>query len=167
MSLARKFLLLALLAFPVAAHAQSCFPNPNASGPPYTSNCPLSANGFNYGQLSGFPVQTLSDLNHNSVTVDASKGNIFTLTLTGNDTLAFPINLTPPGVPIPPTPHAVLIFVFTQDGVGGRTLTFASGYKKVLGGNYTLSAGAGQVDIMSCLVVGSTVYCLPLNANLQ
>jgi hypothetical protein len=124
----------------------------------------MSANGFNYGQIAGFPAVTLSSLSP-TVTVDASKGNIFTLTVTQNTTLAFPINLVYPGVPVPPIPHAVLVFLFTQDGVGGHTLTLGSGYKKVSGGAYALSSGAGAVDLMSCLVLASTVYCLPINQN--
>lgn len=122
--------------------------------------------GFNYGQLSGFPAQTLVDTGGiTNLTVDASKGNIFQLTLTHNDTLLFPINLIPPGVINPPTPHAVFVFVFTQDAVGGHSITLGSGYKKVSGGAYTLSAGAGAVDIMSCLVLNTTVFCFPINLN--
>lgn len=132
------------------------------------ANCPLSANGFNYGQLSGFPAQTLVDTGGNTnITPDASKGNIFQLTVTHNDTLLFPINLIPPGVPVPPAPHAVLVFVFTQDSGGAHTLTLGPGYKKVAGGTYSLSSPAGAVDIMTCLVLGTTVFCLPVNQNFQ
>jgi len=38
--------LIALLWF-TPAHAQDCAPNPNASGPPFTANCPMSAQGLN------------------------------------------------------------------------------------------------------------------------
>ncbi len=52
-----------------------------------------------------------------TVAVDASLGNYFTLTLTGNHTL---------GVPTNPTDGQKVTFEVTQDATGTRTLAFAS-----------------------------------------
>lgn len=68
----------------------------------------------------------------------------FTVTLAGNRTLALPTGGQPG------TWRRIQI---TQDGTGGRTLAFASGYVAPGGiGSVTLSTAAGAVDVVS-------IYC--------
>jgi hypothetical protein len=75
-----------------------------------------------------------------TITTDASLGNHFRVTLTGNRTLANPTNARD---------GQRILFEITQDGVGSRTLTL--GNKFVLGSDITevtLSTGSGKKDFI-------------------
>ena len=55
-----------------------------------------------------------------TINTDASLGNLFTVTLGGNRTLANPTN---------PSNGKRVIWRFTQDGTGGRTITLGSDFR--------------------------------------
>lgn len=71
-----------------------------------------------------------------TVTIDASTGSEFRITLTGNLTLANPTN---------PSDGQSILFVLTQDATGSRTLTLGSAFN-VGGLTVTLSTAANKVD---------------------
>lgn len=73
-----------------------------------------------------------------TITVDASTGSEWHITLTGNLTLGNPTN---------PTDGQVICFQLTQDGTGSRTLTLGSAFN-VGPVTVTLSTGAGKVDYL-------------------
>ena len=50
-------------------------------------------------------------------------------------------------------------FRIVQDGTGSRTLSYHSDYKFPGGVDPTLSTGANDVDIMTCLSDGASMYC--------
>lgn len=85
-----------------------------------------------------------------TITTDCSSGNVFTVTLGGNRTLAAPTNQVA---------GSTYIWRFTQDGSGGRTISFNSAFKFPGGTDPTLSTGAGAVDIVSGLSDGTNIYC--------
>lgn len=82
-----------------------------------------------------------------TVTPDFSQSNVFTLTATGNFTLANPTNV------VAGTTYLIII---TQDATGGRTITWGSNFKFGTGAIQTLSAGANKRDIISVFALSST-----------
>lgn len=75
-----------------------------------------------------------------TITLDASLGNVFTLTLGGNRTLGAPSNSTA---------HQMIVLEVTQDASGGRTLAYASGFEFSAGAPAPiLSATAGATDYL-------------------
>lgn len=89
-----------------------------------------------------------------TVTPDADDSNVFELTLTGTaTTLAVPTNAKS---------GQVINIIIKQDGTGGRTLTFASGYKFPAGTDETLSTGANDIDMISCQNAGGGVWLCSL-----
>lgn len=83
-----------------------------------------------------------------TIAVDASLGNLFTVTLGDNRTLGNPSNLV----------AGFYTFIVKQDATGGRTLAFASAYKFPAGVAPTLSTGANDVDILYGVSDGTSVY---------
>jgi hypothetical protein len=79
-----------------------------------------------------------------SLTPDLDDGRAFLLTATGDFTLNAPDNLIA---------GAVFWVRITQDGTGGRTITFNSAYKFPGGAAPDLSTGAGEADMLYCVVV--------------
>lgn len=94
-------------------------------------------------------VQALTD--GATITCDMANGDIATVTLGGNRTLAFS-NLQ--------SGQFVVIYV-TQDGTGGRTLTLPASTKVINGGGgaVTLTTAANAVDVLTFSYVGSILYC--------
>ena len=74
-----------------------------------------------------------------TITVDASKGNVFTVTLGGYRTLASPTN---------PVAGQAIRFHVTQDGTGSRTLSYGAAYDFGTAGTPTLTTTAGKMDIL-------------------
>lgn len=73
-----------------------------------------------------------------TITVDASQGNIFRVTLGGNRTLGNPSN---------PTDGQILQFEIKQDATGGRTLAYDTKYRFSADlVQPTLSTGANKLD---------------------
>ena len=69
-----------------------------------------------------------------TITPDMNVGDVHLIPFgAGNLTLANPLN---------PAQGYILTLRFTQDGTGGRTVTWGAAFKK----NLTLSAGAGAID---------------------
>lgn len=75
-----------------------------------------------------------------TITANFSSGNIFTVTLTGNATLANPTNLV--------AGQCGQIFI-TQDATGSRTLSYGTQWKFPGGSAPTLTTTAAATDILS------------------
>jgi len=82
-----------------------------------------------------------------TVTLDLNAGFNFSMTMTGNLTLANPTNAKP---------GQSGIIALTQDGTGGRTTTFGSNFKFANGVSPTFDTTANRVNIVSYTVVSST-----------
>lgn len=82
-----------------------------------------------------------------TVTLDLNAGFNFSMTMTGNLTLANPTNAKP---------GQSGIIALTQDGTGGRTTTFGSNFKFANGTSPTFDTTANRVNIVSYTVVSST-----------
>jgi hypothetical protein len=87
-----------------------------------------------------------------NVAVDASQGNDFRITLTASGwTIKTPTN---------PTDGQLIMFVLTQDGTGGRTVTWDTGYSFGSGTPPTLSVAAGAADLVGFkYVVAKSKWC--------
>lgn len=85
-----------------------------------------------------------------NIATDASAGNVFTVTLGGNRTLDNPTNLVA---------GFTYIWIITQDGTGGRTLSYGSVFAFPGGSAPTLSTGANAVDILSGVYDGTQLNC--------
>lgn len=81
-----------------------------------------------------------------TVTPNLNTAKAFTLTATGNFTLANPTNQSN---------GATFVIRITQDATGSRTCTFGSAYKFAGGTPPLLSVAAGAVDTLSCIVWGA------------
>ena len=84
-----------------------------------------------------------------SIAVNASLGNVFTLTLATNATLQNPTNLG----------AGRYVFIITQDATGSRTLAFGSAYRFASGANTTIGTAANSVSILTCISDGTTLFC--------
>ena len=102
------------------------------------------------GQLNGGTIilaETDTDTsNTGSVTIDFSAHQNFVLTLTGNVTLANPST---------ESVGQAGVFVFIQDGTGGRTISLGTDYETVGGAGLTLSTAASAVDVVPYFVKAS------------
>lgn len=85
-----------------------------------------------------------------TIATDCSLGNVFTVTLGGNRTLSNPTNMAA---------GASYAWIITQDGTGGRTLAYGTAFKFPGGTDPVLSTGAADVDIMTGISDGTSVYC--------
>ena len=90
--------------------------------------------------------QTLTD--GVTVTWDIPKGQIATLTLGGNRTMAAPTNLK----------VGTFVLHVIQDGTGGRTITWNSVFKWTQGVAPTLSTAIGARDVFSFVCDGTNLY---------
>jgi hypothetical protein len=93
-----------------------------------------------------------------TITPNFSSGNIFTVTLTGNATLANPSNLV--------AGQCGQIFI-TQDATGSRTLGYSSDWKFPGGTAPTLTATAGATDVLSFCSWTNALIAAQLTANLH
>jgi len=91
-----------------------------------------------------------------TITPDFDTGNIFTVTLGGNRTLANPSNLV--------AGQSGSLFV-VQDGTGSRTLSWGSYWDFVNGVAPTLSTGANAVDRIDYIVRSATSIHAVFTAN--
>ncbi|SMH59476.1 hypothetical protein [Azospirillum agricola] len=83
-----------------------------------------------------------------SIIPDFNAGNAFTVTLTGNRTLANPTNV--------PSDHQGGSITIRQDGAGNRTLSFGSAWKFTNGAIPSLSTTPNAVDKLVYEVFGPT-----------
>jgi hypothetical protein len=82
-----------------------------------------------------------------TISLDASRGKIYTVTLGGNRTLANPTNLR----------KGMEFWVkITQDGTGSRTLALGSLYI-CPGGTNTLTSTAAGIDVLHCIYDGTHI----------
>lgn len=93
------------------------------------------------------PTSTLTD--GATITPDFTNGNVFTVTLAGNRTLANPTN---------PKDGATYCIIVKQDATGSRTLAYGTNYKWEGGTAPTLSTGANAVDILTFVSDGTNMY---------
>ena len=93
-----------------------------------------------------------------TVTLDFSTGYNFSTTLTGNMALANPTN-TKNG-------QSGLI-VLTQDGTGGRAVTYGANWKFAYGTAPVLDTTAGRINILSYSVVNSTFILVSAFAGVR
>lgn len=93
-----------------------------------------------------------------TVTPNLNTAKAFTLTATGNFTLANPTNQSN---------GATFVIRITQDATGSRTCTFGSAYKFAGGTPPLLSVAAGAVDTLSCIVWGSNDIEAWLSNNMK
>lgn len=99
-------------------------------------------------------VQALTD--EATITPNWNNGQMATVTLGGNRTLANPTNLLA---------GTTMQIKITQDATGSRTLAYGTNYKWATGADKTLSTAANAVDILtlSCFD-GTNIYCTLLKA---
>jgi hypothetical protein len=83
-----------------------------------------------------------------TITPDFNAGNVFSLTLAGNRTLANPSNV--------PANHQGGSIIVRQDATGNRTLSFGSTWKFPQGAAPSLSTTANRVDRLIYNVVSAT-----------
>ena len=74
-----------------------------------------------------------------TISLDASLGNDFRVTLGGNRTIAAPAN---------PADGQVIVFLLTQDGTGTRTVTWNSAYNFGTAGTPSLTTTASKTDLI-------------------
>lgn len=96
-----------------------------------------------YGASQNVAAVALTDAA--TIATNAALGNVFTVTLGGNRTLANPTNLVSGGT---------YIWIVTQS-TGSHTLAFGSAFKWPSGVAPTLSTAAGAVDMISSVYNGS------------
>lgn len=75
-----------------------------------------------------------------AVTIDITGGNHQTLTLTGNVTLTV-------NNPAPTGNFAPLFLYITQDGTGGRTVTFPAAFVDTAGNNFSISGTTASTTV--------------------
>lgn len=83
-----------------------------------------------------------------NVSIDLSDSNVFTLSLSSSGQLDNPSNIPSSGS---------FIIIVTQSG-GGNSLSFDTKYKFIGGSAPTISSGAGEIDILTCVTDGTDVY---------
>lgn len=103
-------------------------------------------------------------------TVDFCQGNIVTMTLTGNVTLTFSniAQCLKQGGGSTQVGGSKVVFIFTQDGTGGRTVTWPSTAKFPTGTAPIINNAASAVDTLSFTSDGTNLYLDgPANPNLS
>jgi len=93
-----------------------------------------------------------------TITPNFSSGNIFTVTLTGNATLANPSSLV--------AGQCGQLFI-TQDSTGSRALAYGNEWNFPGGTTPTLTTTAGATDVLSFCSWTSTQIAAQLTANLK
>lgn len=113
------------------------------SGSALSGYAPLaSANTFTGAQSVASVGISISG---SSIATNAALSNTFEVTMTANATLANPTNTVN---------GETLVWHFTQDGTGGRTIAFGTNFKFPGGTAPTLSTAAGAVDVLTCSIAG-------------
>lgn len=84
-----------------------------------------------------------------TINTDCSSGNVFEVTLGGNRALAAPTNIGT---------GATYIWIFNQDAVGNRVLTFDNRFWFADGSSKILSVETGAKDAYTCVSDGTNFY---------
>jgi hypothetical protein len=111
-------------------------------------------NAFTKGQATTEVIITFAS----TITPNASLSNAFVVTLTGNITVNTPSN---------GKSGQVITLRFKQDGTGGRTLTFGSGWRGNAGDDLALSTGASDLDVLIAYFTGSVWHVLNLKKDVD
>ena len=93
-----------------------------------------------------------------TITPDFAAANNYSVTLSGNRTLANPTNITA---------GQSGVIVISQDGTGGRTLAYGSNFKFPGGTAPTLTTTASAVDVLAYYVESATRISARLIADLK
>jgi hypothetical protein len=104
---------------------------------------PYATHGEESGTNTGYTQNVVTLTDAATINTDASLGNIFTVTLGGNRTLANPTN---------PTNGQKIIYRIRQDGTGSRTITFDTAFR--FGADtpsITLTTTANKTDYIGCM----------------
>jgi hypothetical protein len=100
------------------------------------------------GTYTGAVVPSVAALTDGaSIAVNAALGNVFTVTIAGDRTLANPSNVTT---------GQHLLFAVTQDGTGSRTLAYGGNYDFGSAGTPALSTAAGDTDVLAFLALSAS-----------
>jgi len=131
--------------------------SPNAGDLWYASNLfTLHGAGFEArGQIFS-PTTTLVD--GTSIPTDCNDGNVFTVVLGGNRTLANPTNLKD---------GARYSWRIVQDSGGNRTLAYGSAFKFPGASTPSLSAGVDDIDVISGYSDGTNIYIDTIALNIS
>ena len=116
----------------------------------HSANVSITGTTKMTGVVDAASANTLNQTLTDGVTVswDASLGQVATLTLAGNRTIANPTNMK----------VATYILYLVQDATGSRTITWGSAYKWPGGVAPVLSTGANKRDIISFISDGTNMY---------
>jgi hypothetical protein len=93
-----------------------------------------------------------------TITPDFSLGNNFSVTLTGNATLANPTNLTA---------GQTGSIAITQDATGSRTLAYGTNWDFSGGTAPTLTTTANATDVLAYYVISSTSIAATLITDIK
>lgn len=85
-----------------------------------------------------------------AMTVDCTESNVFTTTLTASVTVAPTLS--------DPQDGQTINWFLTQDGTGGRTITWPTSFKWPSGANKILSTGANAVDLLTATYRSTTGF---------
>lgn len=113
----------------------------------YTANGMIITSGANSGTITYTPIALTDGA---TISTNAALGNIFTVTLAGNRTLANPTGLIS---------NQPVVYHITQDGSGSRLLSFGSNFKFPGGVAVILSTAPGAKDTITCLWDGTILRC--------
>ena len=111
------------------------------------NNVPLMDGNNSYSGQQNFAIATLTD--GASIAWNLNTQQVAVVTLGGNRALAAPSNQVAGGT---------YVLIVKQDGTGSRTLSFDSTYKFPGGVDPTLSTGASDVDVLSFVSDGTSMY---------
>lgn len=116
-----------------------------------TTTATLSVNGSQSGNFQAGTAYCVSQTLTDGATVNwnGALGQVATLTLGGNRTMAAPVNLVP---------NAFYSIEVIQDGTGSRTLVWNSAFKWASGSAPSLTSAAGSRDYFSFRSDGTNLY---------
>lgn len=145
-----------------ASHADSASISTTAQSATESSNAWKlnSLSGTAYGTLTSSNTWTKNqgttpvtvEISGTAIATDASLSNVFTITLTANATLSNPTNLKS---------GSTYLWVVTQDGTGGRLLSYGTKFKWSGKETAVLTTAASSVDLITGLYVSAsdTILC--------
>jgi hypothetical protein len=108
---------------------------------------PLGTHGEESGTNTAWTTNVIALTDAATITTNASLGNTFTVTIAGNRTLAAPTN---------PTNGQKITYRITQDGTGGRTLTFDPIFNFGLS-VYSNTLTPNKTDYIGCIYNSTSV----------
>lgn len=100
-------------------------------------------------QLKGYERAVVALTDAATIVTNGSLGNMFSVTLGGNRTLANPSSLQSGGA---------YFYEIVQDATGNRTLAYGTLFK-FTGGTNTLTTTASAIDSVSCRYDGTVLLC--------